>query len=133
MYVLKQTVEGDERFASTGLFKLDYPGPNPLGRSISSGGSFDPGSSLWNVTFRVLDELDRLHCVLCSLHLAHTVVKTSSQNNRRRSRARKLHGSNAEMPRGLLDQNCNPLWLSGRYFGSGSHCRYASRDLCGLV
>ena len=61
--VLEQTVEGDERFASTGFLKLDYPGPNPLGRSVLPGSSFDPGSSLWNLTFRVLDEFDCSHCV----------------------------------------------------------------------
>jgi len=60
--VLEQTVEGDERFASTGFLKLHYPGPNPLGRSVSPGGSFDPGSSLGNLPFRVLDEFDCSHC-----------------------------------------------------------------------
>jgi hypothetical protein len=61
--LLEQTVEGDERFASTGFLKLDYPGPNPLGRSVLPGSSFDHGSSFWNLTFRVLDEFDCSHCV----------------------------------------------------------------------
>src|SRR5687768_12667284 len=56
-------MEGHKSFSTPCSLKLDHPGPNPLLRFVTHAG-FDPGSSCWNVTFRVLDELD-WHRVSC--------------------------------------------------------------------
>src|SRR6185369_8282594 len=76
--------------------------PN-LGRSVSPGGSFDPGSSLWNLPFRVLNKFDCSHCSY-SLCLAH--------HDETSSRARTPQGSSAGTPRGLRDRSYSPSWLS---------------------
>ena len=85
-------------------------------RCFVTHGGFDPGSSRWTATFRVLDELDWLHRVSCRGVLLE-IVKTSSRRSHPHSRSRMPHGSNAGTLRDRRGGYYSPSLLSGRYCG----------------